>query len=98
MPGGITFAGFGRIDSSYASFCNVACVRARVTALRYHPVVSRSVTLMTDGQVCVLIRLQIAACTEPAYVGVDPSPSSAHLIAKSGEMPCKRFQNGEGVA
>ena len=41
---------------------------------------------------------RIASRREPAHVGVDTSPSSAHLIAISCEMPCKRFHNGGGFA
>ena len=51
---------------------------------------------MTDGHLRVLIGLGIAACMEPAHVGVGTSPSSAHLIANSCEIPIKRFQNRGG--
>ena len=43
----------------------------------------------------------LVSCTvrmEPAHVGVDTSPSSAHLIASSCEIPYKRFRNGGGFA
>ena len=51
---------------------------------------------MTDGRARVLVGC--ASCMEPAHVGVDTSPSSAHLIASTCEMPYKRVHNGGGFA
>ena len=72
-------------------------VRAEVSTLRYHPVVFRTVTLVTDGRARVLVGC--AARVEPARSGADTSPSSAHLIVNTCEMLInKRFQNGDGFA
>jgi hypothetical protein len=96
VPAGIPFAGFGRIDSSYESSCNVAFVRAGISSLRDDHIVSRSVTLMTDGRAPVLVGSRHAR--NRLLLGVDTSPRSAHLIVNLWEMPCKRFQNGDAFA
>jgi hypothetical protein len=55
---------------------------------------SWSVTLMTDRRSPVLV--YCASRVEPAHVGMDTFPSSAHLNAHSCEMPYTRFHNGGG--